>query len=201
MICFLIQTHFHFCVRAKDGAYNYVLLFLLTAVFMTFHVTLLNIFILFITTANMLNSLVRNVGQRFARNQSLVKHMNDTINCTASRHFKSLSNTNKPLNQSHQNHQQWSQIQSPNLHCNFYSTDPPNEDEPSAKVDRKFPKLNNDKIAVSPPFFAFFKFTWKALQIRNLYDADFSLNEFVEGSKKAVEVNDLLRFFVFFFNK
>lgn len=193
MICFVMRSCFHLCVRAKDGADDYVLLFPLTAVLVTFHVTLLHLLISFITTANMLNSvqLVRNVSQRFARNPSLVRRTNETINRTASRQLKSLSNTNKPVNQGKQN-RQWSQIQSTNLGCNFYSTEPTDEDEPSATVRRKLPKLNNDKIAIGPPFFAFFKFTWKALQIRNTYDADFSLNEFVEGSKKAVEVSDLL---------
>ncbi|XP_055319516.1 uncharacterized protein LOC129577078 [Sitodiplosis mosellana] len=136
--------------------------------------------------------LVRNVSQRFARNQVLVKPTVGTIKCTVSRQYRSLSKANKQMDQHKQKQpqqqQQRCQIPSLYLRCNFYSTDPPNEDEPSERVERMLPKLNNDKIVVSPPFFGFIIFPWKALQIRRSYDSDFSLDEFVEGSKKAVEI-------------
>lgn len=138
---------------------------------------------------------VQNVSRRFIKNLFRVKPTIESVNNPASRQFSSLSKTNNQVNQ-HKWNQQTAlrQIPSVYLRCCFYSTDPPNEDAP--REGRMLPKLVNDKIVVSPPFFSFFTFTFRALKIRNTLDAEFSLDDFIEGSKKAVEVIDsfLLQF-------
>lgn len=130
-------------------------------------------------------NLVPNISGQLVRNPFLVKSAIRSVKSTAWRPFSSLSNIPK---------HKWNQLrQIPStvcLRCSFYSTDPPNDDGP--KVDRMLPKLINDKIVVGPPFFSFFKITFKSLKIRNTFDPDFTLDEFVEGSKKAVEVAHLI---------
>lgn len=130
----------------------------------------------------MLN-LVPNLSGKLVRNQFLVKSIIESVRSTAYRSFSSLSNTQK---------YKWNQLKLKQipfavcLRCSFYSTEPPNEDEP--KLERMLPKLINDKTVVGPPFFSFFKIQFKSMKIRNTFDADFTVDEFVEGSKKAVEV-------------
>lgn len=65
------------------------------------------------------------------------------------------------------------------------SDDPPKQQ--IADTERKIPKMSNEQLHIGAPFFSFLVLNFKALKIRR-YDADFSINEFVEGSKKAVEV-------------
>lgn len=155
---------------------------------MIFHVTLSKKIIFFITTSNMYQ--VRNVSQRFIRNLFRVKPTIESANSSASRQFSLLLKTNSQPNQHKLNQSLLPQIPTVYLRCSFYSTDPPNDDAPP-REGRMLPKLVKDKIIVSPPFFSFFTFTFRALKIRNTLDADFSLDDFIEGSKKAVEVIDL----------
>lgn len=137
----------------------------------------------------MLN-LVPNISGKLVRNPFLVKSAIGSVKSTTWRPFSLLSNTQK---------HKWNQLQLRQipsavcLRCSFYSTDPPNDDN-EPKVDRMLPKLINDKIVVGPPFFSFFKITFKSMKIRNTFDSDFTLDEFVDGSKKAVEVYSSFRF-------
>lgn len=75
------------------------------------------------------------------------------------------------------------------LHSRCYSTDssddPPGQQIPN--TDRKIPKMSNELLHFGAPPFSFLILNFKAFKIRK-YDADFALSEFVEGSKKAVEV-------------
>lgn len=81
------------------------------------------------------------------------------------------------------------------LQIRCYSID--NDDPPEQQIpntDRKIPKLCDTQIHFSAPPFSFLFLNFKAWKIRR-YDADFSLSEFVEGSKKAVEVRlELIHF-------
>lgn len=75
------------------------------------------------------------------------------------------------------------------LQCRCYSfgrsDGPPEQQVPDSM--RKIPKMSNEQIHFSAPPFSFIVLNLKAFKIRK-YDADFAINEFVEGSKKAVEV-------------
>lgn len=74
------------------------------------------------------------------------------------------------------------------LHFRCYSidSDDPTEQE-IPNVERKIPKMSDTLLHFSAPPFSFLVSNFKAWKIRK-YDADFSISEFVEGSKKAVEV-------------
>lgn len=68
----------------------------------------------------------------------------------------------------------------------YYSTEKPPEPNDS-NAERKLPKLSDEPLEMGPGFFAIFKCFFKAAQIRK-WDSEFSLDDFVTGSKKAVEV-------------
>lgn len=149
----------------------------------------------------MLNQ-VQNVSQRFVTNRLFV---GSTIKLIARRTFSSLSPIHRQLNRPKTT---WIQCQltpkqSSDLRCCFYSTEneqPPDESKPK---EGPTPKLTNEKIVVSPPFFSFFNVTFKAMKISNSFDSEFSLDDFIEGSKKAVEVSNpskLQSYFFFFQN-
>lgn len=84
------------------------------------------------------------------------------------------------------------------LHYRCYSTD--NDDPPEQQIpntQRKIPKMSDTQIEFAASPFSFIVLNFKAFKIRK-YDPEFSINEFVEGSKKAVEVCSLILFrFVF----
>lgn len=80
------------------------------------------------------------------------------------------------------------------LHFRCYSID--NDNQPEQQIpntERKIPKMSDTQIQFSAAPFSFIVLNFKAFKIRK-YDADFSINEFVEGSKKAVEVRALTHF-------
>lgn len=142
----------------------------------------------------MLN-LLRNVSQKIVKPQLSSNPLNKSIDKTVTRHSSILCKTHNSANP---DRLQWNQpplhrIQLPHLRSSSYSTDSekPNEDAGDGKgekVQRTLPKLVNQKIDCGPPFFAFIKNRLKTMQIRQSLDPEFKLDEFVEGSKKAVEV-------------
>lgn len=84
-------------------------------------------------------------------------------------------------------------------HGRWYSSDSGGEspdDQQIPDTKRKIPKISNESLLFGALPFSFFILNYKAWQIQK-YDSEFSLNEFVEGSKKAVEVCFLKRSSVF----
>lgn len=143
----------------------------------------------------MLN-LFRNVSQKIVKQQFSLNALNQSIDKTVTRHSSILCKVHKSVNQ---DQLEWNQLplrrtQLPSVRSSRYSTDSkkPNEnadDGNGEKVQRTLPKLINEKIVCGPPIFAFFKNRLKTMQIRQSLDSEFRLDEFVEGSKKAIEVN------------
>lgn len=131
-------------------------------------------------------SIVRTESRRFVGNQLRVKPIIQSVNSATSRQFSLLSQTHTQVNQCKWKQSQLRQIPFVYLRYRFYSTDGPDENRPTG--GRSLPKLVNDKIVVSPPLFSWFKHTFKILKIRNSLDAEFSIDDFIEGSKTAVEV-------------
>lgn len=134
----------------------------------------------------------RNVGQRLINGQLALRSGIGSINGTASRHSSALSNTNRYQNDSfnRRTNQTAKQLTpSSNLWSSFYSTNseqPPNEEK--SKYQRSLPRLSDAPLQISAPFLSFIPINLKAWQIRSSLDPEFSLSEFVEGSRRAVEV-------------
>lgn len=140
----------------------------------------------------MLN-LFRNVNQRIVKNQFLLNQIIKSIDKTVTRQSSILCRTHEKGNSSHLSWKQQllQRTQLPHLHFGFYSTDsenpPPNENE-GEKIERILPRIVEGKIEVGPSLFTFIKTRIKAFQIRSSLDSEFNLMEFLDGSKKAVEV-------------
>lgn len=76
--------------------------------------------------------------------------------------------------------------------CRNYS----NKNERDSKAGREFPRfvdkfVNPPRVFVFPLIYWFVKNTMDADRLRNLYDPDFNKNDFLEGSKKAIEVSTI----------
>lgn len=71
------------------------------------------------------------------------------------------------------------------LHFQCYSTDA--NEPPHRSAQRKIPKMSDDDVQLGGSFLSFFTTNFNVLKIRR-YDADFSLDDFLDGSNKAIEV-------------
>lgn len=88
----------------------------------------------------------------------------------------------------HQTSQQLMRL--PCIRCSFYSTD---SEKSSEKDDdnesrRRLPIFSDEPLKRKAPFLSFIPITLKSMKIRNSLDSEFALDEFVEGSTKAVQV-------------
>lgn len=127
-----------------------------------------------------MQNFVRNVSKKLARNPFLLQSINEISHRNASVHLNShkLAGIQRPQ-----------QLSSSCLHSRCYSIQ--SDDSPPqnpTNAERKLPKLSNEPLLFGAPFFSFLTSNFKAMKIRK-YDRDFSIQEFVEGSKKAVEVS------------
>lgn len=127
-----------------------------------------------------MQNFTRNVSKTCVRNQFLWKPANYLAHRNASNHLNA-----------HKSHvfQRPQHLSPLCLHVRCYSIesdDPPPKD--SKKYDRKLPKISDEGLQFGASLFSFLASHFKAFMIRSKYDRDFSLSEFTEGSKKAVEV-------------
>ncbi|XP_031640730.1 uncharacterized protein LOC116352348 [Contarinia nasturtii] len=130
---------------------------------------------------------IRNGSQRIIRNQYSLKPLVELVNADASQPFSSLSNTKQPVNQSRLPCSQWQKHSQGLPSCSFYSTDNERQSE-NENVKRALPKLSDEPIIATPGLFSFFSVTFNAIKVRNQLDGEFSLDDFIDGSKRAVAV-------------
>lgn len=64
-------------------------------------------------------------------------------------------------------------------------------DNESGKYQRGLPKFSDQDVIVAPSLIQMFKNYYTAWQIRNKFDSDFSLSEFVQGTKQALGVRTI----------
>lgn len=142
-----------------------------------------------------MQNFYRNVGHRFMGNQFQLNLLIRSIDKTVPRYSSTLSTYQGPANQrkllSSPLQQKREQLTS--LIISFYSTN--SEKQSNDEEPQSFSKLFDDPIKTRAAFFSFFSLTLKTTKIRNSYDRDFNINEFVEGTKQAVEVIKCQKFY------
>lgn len=127
---------------------------------------------------------IQKVGPKFTKN--ILKSSNGTISSVGLRH--SSQKIAYGVLKCHQTSQQLMRL--PCIRCNFYSTD----SEKSSKTDddnesrRRIPIFSDVPLKRKAPFLSFIPITLKSMKIRNSLDSEFALDEFVEGSTQAVQV-------------
>lgn len=138
-----------------------------------------------------MQNLFRNVSKRFVWTKFEVESVNNL-------RVRSVSTLSKTSTQINIHNTSWVQRSkrtlSPCLYlrCMYYSTE-----QNDTSAERKLPKLSDEPLEMGPGFFSIFKCIFKTTQIRQ-WDSEFSLDDFVTGSKKAVEVNFKLRIIFFY---
>lgn len=136
--------------------------------------------------------MLRRIGiQRIIRKQlTSLTPIVQFVNCNASRPFSILSK--QPVNQYKLSCCNWQKHPHTLSACHFYSTDNEHQSQNDEKSKQALlPKLLDKAIDVAPPFLSFFAVTFKAIKLKNQLDNEFSLDDFIDGSKKAVEVSEL----------
>lgn len=126
-----------------------------------------------------MQNLIRNASKRFVENNRLLKSASNITTRDASMHIKAYHSSRIQGEQ---------QLSSLCLHSRCYST---NSEEPPpnrTNVERKIPKISDEPIVMAASLFSFITLNLKALKVKQ-YDREFSIPEFIEGSKKAIEVS------------
>lgn len=130
-----------------------------------------------------MQNLVRNASKKFVGNHRLLKSARNITISDASMH----------INADHLSRIQGEQqLSSLCLHSRCYSTNseeppPPNQ----TNVERKIPKISDEPVVMAASLFSFITHNLKALKVKQ-YDREFSISEFLEGSKKAIEVSSFI---------
>lgn len=140
-----------------------------------------------------MQKFLRNVSGRTVWNRIQLVSVAESADKIVSRKSSTLSYVQQPVlrYKFSWNHTRIQPAQLPNLHSSFYSTDsdkPPNNDESGSTNQPPWSKLFDQDMQSSPPPLSFFTVSLNAWKIRNALDREFNLNEFVDGTKQAVEV-------------
>lgn len=120
--------------------------------------------------------LIRNTGIRLTRIPFPSKLLVQSSSVAVSRHLSSLP---------HQNGLNHPQRKVRNQLISTYRS---YSSENDSKSGSSIPRLTKNQIKFVPPAFSFIRWNFAAWKIRSSLDPEFTLSEFVEGSKQAVQV-------------
>lgn len=138
-------------------------------------------------------SLLKNVNKHFLKQNVSIELLNSSMNSLTIRGLTTnsfLLGKRRKLDDSYKKTVLKSIASPAHNVCRYYSNE--NDQDSSNDKDsvhkRHLPRISNVRISLAPPPFSFLSRFFTVWQIRSKYDADFELQQFIDGSKKAVEV-------------